>query len=69
MTSHQLAHFLLEQPDAPIATVDDSGYHQAGTVYPLFLLKKLVNGNFRGDLDIPVTKVQKSESVLTIVVS
>lgn len=69
MTSHQLAHFLLEQPDAPIATVDDTGYHEAGTCYPLYLYRRLINGDFCGDLDVPVVKSQKSEAFLTIVVT
>lgn len=69
MTSHELAHFLLEQPDAPIATADDCGYHEAGTCYPLYLLKKPVQGESGGDFDVPLTKTDKNKSVLMIVVS
>ncbi len=69
MTSHELAHFLLEHPDAPLATADDSGYHEAGTCYPLYLLKKAVKGENNSDYDLPLTRQDKCRAILTIVVS
>jgi hypothetical protein len=69
VTSHQLAHFLLEHPDAPLATVDEGGYHEAGTCYPLYLLKKLVKSENASDFDLPLNKLEKSKAILTIVVA
>jgi hypothetical protein len=70
MTSHELAHLLLEEPDAPVVGLDDAyGYFDLAAVFPVRLYKDKNEKKWMSQLHAPTTRTQKDQSFTAIVIS